>query len=150
MPAAHCVRPYQHVEASNNLSITGDRHSNRLTTMVYYGFEGRNVNMPDLLDICSSRTDLSRAKPYAPPLPHHYIAVYPDDMLSIQEWHMANKGLDTESICPRCRSDGIQPITTAAVPQSRGKPQAGRAVRFFGAKCQSVQRIVQTRTPLLP
>ncbi len=33
-------------------------------------------------------------------LPAHYVATDPDDMLAVQEWHMANEGLDTESVCP--------------------------------------------------
>jgi hypothetical protein len=56
-------------------------------------------------------------------------------MLAIQEWQMANEGLDTEPICPRCRSTGIQPITTTADHQPCGNPR--RAVRFFCAKCRS-------------
>ena len=60
---------------------------------------------------------------------------------------MANEGLDTESICPRCRSPGIQPITTTADHQPCGNP--GRAVRFFCAKCLSVHDDVAL-SPLPP
>ena len=85
---------------------------------------------------CTSSNDLSRAKIHALPPPAHYVATDPDDMLAVQEWHMANEGLDTESVCPRCRSAGIQPITTTADHQPCGNPR--RAVRFFCAKCRSV------------
>ena len=85
---------------------------------------------------CVSKNDLSSAKLRTLSPPPHYIAVDPDDMLAIQEWHMANEGLDTESICPRCRSTGIQPITTTADHRPCGNPQ--RAIRFFCAKCLSV------------
>jgi hypothetical protein len=96
---------------------------------------------------CVSKNGLSRAKVCTLSPPPHYIAVDPDDMLAIQEWHMANEGLDTESICPRCRLTGIQPITTTADHQPCGNPQ--RAVRFFCAKCLSVHDEVALK-PLPP
>ncbi len=32
-----------------------------------------------------------------------YIAIRPDDILAVQESHMASEGLDTFSVCPTCR-----------------------------------------------
>ncbi len=98
---------------------------------------------------CVSKNDLNIAKIRTLSPPPHYIAVDPDDMLAIQdhEWHMANEGLDTESICPRCRSTGIQPITTTADHQPCGNPQ--RAVRLFCAKYLSVHDEVAHK-PLPP
>ena len=68
--------------------------------------------------------------------PDHYVATDPDDMLAIQEWHMATEGLDTESGCPRCRSGSIQPITVTAENEPCGNPS--RAVRYFCFSCNSV------------
>ena len=65
-----------------------------------------------------------------------YIAIVPDDILAVQELHMASEGMDTESICSNCREPGVQPISTTALKQVRGNPQ--RAVRFYCSKCCSV------------
>ena len=58
-------------------------------------------------------------------------------MLALQEWHRANKALDTESICPQCEAefaaDGIQPITTTVVQQPCGNPK--QVVCSFCARC---------------
>ena len=79
--------------------------------------------------------------------PDHYVATDPDDMLAIQEWHMASEGLDTESGCPRCRSGTIQPITVTAENEPCGNP--GRAVRYFCFRCNSVHDTVRLN-PLPP
>ena len=34
--------------------------------------------------------------------PGQYVAIRPDDILAVQEWHMASEGLDTLSICSQC------------------------------------------------
>ena len=76
-----------------------------------------------------------------------YIAISPDDMLAIQEWHMANEGMETGSICPRCSSPGLQPISTGATQQRFGNPK--RAVKFFCGQCTSVHETV-AYAPLPP
>ena len=68
--------------------------------------------------------------------PGQYIAIRPDDMLSVQEWHMANEGMDTYSVCPSCQATGLQVISTTATQQTFGNPT--RAVRLFCEQCQSV------------
>ena len=100
-----------------------------------------------LVQWCTEAHALRNVKIHALPPPAHYVATDPDDMLAVQEWHMANEGLDTESICKRCQSAGIQPITTTAKHQSCGNPD--RAVRFFCARCQSVNSGVALK-PLAP
>ena len=67
--------------------------------------------------------------------PGKYIATRPDDMLSIQEWHMASEGMDTYSNCPICQANGLHVLSTSASQQKFGN--LSRAVRFFCAKCQS-------------
>ena len=68
-------------------------------------------------------------------------------MLAIQEWHMANEGMETGSICPRCSSPGLQPISTGATQQRFGNPK--RAVKFFCGQCTSVHETV-AYAPLPP
>jgi hypothetical protein len=96
---------------------------------------------------CADAHAFRSIKIHALPPPDHYVATVPDDMLAVQEWHMANEGLDTGSVCKQCQSPGIQPITTTAKHQSCGNPD--RAVRFFCAKCQSVHSEVGLK-PLAP
>ena len=79
--------------------------------------------------------------------PRTYVAIVPDDILAVQELHMASEGMDTESICLTCRTPGVQPISTSALKQACGNPK--RAVRFFCAKCCSVRDDVDL-TPLSP
>ena len=80
--------------------------------------------------------------------PTTYVAIVPDDMLAVQELHLAREGMDTGSICSRCRSVGVQPITTtAAVLRKCGNPR--RAVRYFCSKCCSVHDDVDL-APLPP
>ena len=65
-----------------------------------------------------------------------YVAIIPDDILAVQELHLAREGMDSESICPGCRKPGVQPIVTSAAAQPFGNPK--RAVRFFCQQCCSV------------
>ena len=65
-----------------------------------------------------------------------YVAITPDDMLAVQELHLASEGMDTASMCPSCRGKDIQPISTSAEQQRFGNPT--RAVRFFCARCRIV------------
>jgi hypothetical protein len=73
-----------------------------------------------------------------------YVAITPDDMLAVQELHLASEGMDTESMCPTCRGKGIQPISTSAEQERYGNPT--RAIRFFCARCN----IVADRVELPP
>jgi hypothetical protein len=68
--------------------------------------------------------------------PGQYIAIRPDDMLSVQESHMASKGMDTYSVCPACRIKGLHVLNTSAVLQKFGNSY--RAIRFFCEQCQTV------------
>ena len=67
--------------------------------------------------------------------PGKYIATRPDDMLSVQEWHMASEGMDTYSNCPKCQAKGLHVLSTSANQQRFGN--LSRAVRFFCEECQS-------------
>ena len=49
-----------------------------------------------------------------------FVAIVPDDMLAVQELHMAREGMDSESICPICSAKGIQPIVTSSTAQQFG------------------------------
>ena len=69
-----------------------------------------------------------------------YIAIVPDDMLAVQELHMATEGMDSKSVCISCRQPGVQPIVAKAVGQQNGN--ARRAVLFFCAGCISVHNDV--------
>ncbi len=69
--------------------------------------------------------------------PHStYVAITPDDMLTVQELHLALEGMDTELMCPTCRGKGIQPISTSAEQERYGN--LIRAIRFFCARCNIV------------
>jgi len=68
--------------------------------------------------------------------PGKYVAIRPDDMLSVQEWHMASEGMDTYSVCPSCQTKGLHVISTSATQQRFGNPT--RAVKFFCVQCQFV------------
>ena len=65
-----------------------------------------------------------------------YIAIRPDDMLSVQEWHMASEGLDTYSICPNCSGTDLHVLSTSATAQLFGNPN--RTIRFFCGQCQTL------------
>jgi len=69
-----------------------------------------------------------------------YVAVVADDMLAVQELHMAGEGMDTESICLTCATKAVKPIVTSAVAQPNGNPM--RAVRFFCTHCQRIHNTV--------
>ena len=76
-----------------------------------------------------------------------YVAIIPDDMLAVQELHMAREGMDSGSICLRCKARGIQAIVASASLQPCGNPQ--RAVRFFCGSCRTVSDHVDL-APLPP
>ena len=68
--------------------------------------------------------------------PGKYVATRPDDMLAVQEWHMASEGLDTNSMCPRCSNNSLH-VSTGAKFQRYGNPH--RAVRYFCGQCQTIR-----------
>ena len=68
--------------------------------------------------------------------PGQYVAIRPDDMLSVQECYMASEGMDTYSVCPDCRKKGLHVLSTSATHQAYGNPT--RAIRFFCEQCQMV------------
>jgi len=110
-------------------------------------FRGPRQTGDFLVQWCTRIHDFGGVKlcPLFPPA--HHVATDPDDMLAIQEWHMASEGLDTESGCPKCRSGNIQPITVTADNEPCGNP--GRAVRYFCFNCNSVHDTVRLN-PLPP
>ena len=59
-------------------------------------FRGPRQTGDFLVQWCKETHDLRGVKlcPLFPPT--HHVATDPDDMLVIQEWHMASEGLDTE------------------------------------------------------
>ena len=77
-------------------------------------FRGPRQTGDFLVQWCKGTHELRGVKlcPLFPPT--HHVATDPDDMLAIQEWHMASEGLDTESGCPRYQSENIQPVTVTA------------------------------------
>ena len=103
-------------------------------------FRGPRQTGDFLVQWCTRIHDLQGVKlsPLFPPA--HHVATDPDDMLAIQEWHMASEGLDTESGCQRCRSRNIQPITVTAANEPCGNP--GRAVKYCCFSCNSVHDTV--------
>ena len=76
-----------------------------------------------------------------------YVAVVADDILAVQELHMASEGMDTESICMTCAAKTVKTISTSAVAQPKGNPK--RAVRFICLECQHVHDKVDL-APLPP
>ena len=66
---------------------------------------------------CSQESPLGKLTFRALASPPDNIAIVPDDMLAVQELHMAREGMISESICMRCRAPGVQPISTAADSQ---------------------------------
>jgi ribonuclease HI len=77
----------------------------------------------------------------------HYIAIRPDDMLSVQEWHMASEGLDTYSNCPNCSGTDLHVLSTSATAQRFGNPN--RTIRFFCGQCQTLHTQLSA-SPLPP
>ena len=68
--------------------------------------------------------------------PGQYVAIRPDDILAVQEWHTASEGMDSYSICPQCRESGLYVLTTTGSAQRFGNSM--RAVRYFCWHCQSL------------
>jgi len=68
--------------------------------------------------------------------PGQYVAILPDDILAVQEWHMASEGMDTYSICPGCKSCGLHVLTTSGIRQS--SHLSNRSIWFFCSQCQSL------------
>ena len=116
--------------------IRDEGHSQGQLSELQLWLRGPRQTGDFLVQWCTRVHDLGNVKlcPLFPP--DHYVATDPDDMLAIQEWHMASEGMDTESGCPRCRSGNIQPITVTAENEPCGNP--GRAVRYFCFSCNSV------------
>jgi hypothetical protein len=57
-------------------------------------------------------------------------------MIAVQEWYTASEGMDSYSICPRCRGSGLSVLSTTGSQQRFGSPT--QAVRFFCEFCQSI------------
>ena len=72
-----------------------------------------------LLKWCTSEHSFKKTKVCTLKPAQTCIAIFPDDVLAIQELHMAGEGMDTESICVSCRASGVQPISTSASNQAR-------------------------------
>jgi hypothetical protein len=49
-----------------------------------------------------------------------YVALRPDDILAVQEWHMASEGMDTYSVCPACRAKDLQVLSVTSTHQQYG------------------------------
>ena len=65
-----------------------------------------------------------------------YIATRPDDILAVQEAHMAREGMDTHSVCPACQAKGLHALSVQTVKQQYGSNT--RAVKFFCTQCQTL------------
>ena len=104
------------------VAVRDEGHSPGLLSELQLWFRGPRQTGDFLVQWCTRIHALRGVKlcPLFPP--DHYVAADPDDMLAIQEWHMASEGLDTESGCPRCRSGTIQPITVTAENEPCGNP----------------------------
>jgi hypothetical protein len=82
--------------------------------------------------------------------PQQYVAIVPDDMLAVQELHLAREGMDSESVCFNCKARDVQPIVTTSTSSSAqlcGNPQ--RKIRFFCHSCRTVHDKVDL-APLPP
>ena len=89
-----------------------------------------------LVQWCASESEF-RKLPVRPLVPQNtYVAIVTDDILAVQELHMAQEGMDSGSVCAGCAAPGVTPITTSAIDQPHGNPN--RAVRFFCCRCCSV------------
>jgi hypothetical protein len=64
-----------------------------------------------------------------------YVALRPDDISAVQEWHMASEGIDTYSVCPACRAKDLKVLSVTTDHQQFG--DRTRAVKFFCEQCQS-------------
>ena len=56
--------------------------------------------------------------------------------MAVQEWYTASEGMDSYSICPQCREQGLCVLSTTGTQQRFGSPT--RAIRFFCGLCQSI------------
>ncbi len=65
-----------------------------------------------------------------------YVALRPDDILAVQEWHMASEGMDTYSVCPACRAKDLKVLSVTTDYQQFGNWT--RAVKIFCEQCQSL------------
>jgi hypothetical protein len=65
-----------------------------------------------------------------------YVAVRPDDILAVQEWHMASEGMNTYSVCPVCRAKDLKVLRVTTDHQQFGNRT--RVVKFFCEQCQSL------------
>ena len=65
-----------------------------------------------------------------------YAALRSDDILAVQEWHMASEGIDTYSVCPTCRAMELQALSVTSAHHQYGNRT--RAVKFFCEQCQSL------------
>ena len=65
-----------------------------------------------------------------------YVALRPDDILAVQEWHVVSEGMDTYSVCPTCRAKDLQVLSVTSTHQQYGNRT--RAVKFFCELCQSL------------
>ena len=81
---------------------------------------------------CSARSWSGSILHVLAPQPQ-FVAIVPDDMLAVQDLHMAREGMDSESICPICSAKGIQPIVTSSTAQQFGDSR--RLIRFFCQSC---------------
>jgi hypothetical protein len=70
--------------------------------------------------------------------PGQYVAVRPDDMLSVQECYMVSEGMDTYSVCPTCRMKGLQVLSVSVSHRDQEYGNKTCAIRFFCEKCQMV------------
>jgi hypothetical protein len=85
-------------EAKSIVHLSGDKQG------VSLWFSGPR-QAGDFVARWKSITDPITSAPIRPlKPPGQYIAIRPDDMLSVQEWHMASEGMDTYSVCPSCQA----------------------------------------------
>jgi hypothetical protein len=54
--------------------------------------------------------------------PGQYVAIRPDDMLSVQECYIASEGMLTYWVCPTWRGKGLHVLSTGATHQEYGNP----------------------------
>ncbi len=112
-------------EAKSIVHLSGDKQG------VSIWFSGPR-QAGDFVVCWKSITDPITSAPIRPlKPPGQYIAIRPDDILSVQEWHMANEGMDTYSVCPSCQATGLHVISTTATQQKFGNRDPTRAVRLF-------------------
>jgi len=64
------------------------------------------------------------------------VAVRPDDIIAVQESHMASEGMDSYSVCPGCNQGGMHVLSTSATDQRF--QYSARTIKFFCSQCQSV------------